>query len=218
MYKSYSEQYLIQLMINSRFVAYNINSINNGNTSECSTVKSNSTDLIDATFCFQHECYIFKQVKNSTIIKILNKLKESNVYLIDATIDITTHKENFSNEQEEIFNFCSYYINEILNNQFVKSTITSIAAYLIRRYYCPKNYFYPKNLTFNNSKEKSSRLYNRIVNFLYTYKADDFILKERINKLIEQIRENKNENYQIQDFQESDFIVLRNINSNENFV
>ena len=135
MFAIHNEKHLIQMMIKARFVTYNTNSSKNTSTYESSTTKNNSTELIDATFCFYNQFYFFKQVENSFINRILTKLKGNNVYLIDTNVDLVSYNENYTDEQKEIFKFCSYFKDEISNNQFVKSTITTIVGYLIRRFF-----------------------------------------------------------------------------------
>lgn len=93
--------------------------------------------LIDAIICVENYCVILEQIKSILFKDIINNLQKEKISILNANDDLI---------KEEISNFCSHFQKQIDNNSFVKSTINSIAGFLIRRFFYPTNYF--KNSSF----------------------------------------------------------------------
>lgn len=102
-----------------------------------------SGKYIDAIFCVEGKCLIIESIEINKIKTITKIVKENGSSIINVSCLNTNSDENSINNEikEEINNFCKKFKSGINNNEFVRLTISSIACYIIRRYFYPTEYF-----------------------------------------------------------------------------
>lgn len=129
----------------------------------------------------------------------MKTIKKGNSFFIE--IDVNHFSDATKNEEVEIKNFVMRFQKIIKRNKFIFNTIYSIAAYMIRRYFYPSDFFKDSSFfTLNSSTRKNSNQENKIFD----------ILNDEVQE---------NNEYSLTSFQEDEFIKLRLIyhNSLANF-
>ncbi|KAK8886576.1 spindle assembly checkpoint kinase [Tritrichomonas musculus] len=168
--------------------------------------KSDSDQSFNIIICAEDHCFIIESFDSN-----LDFLKNSKAFLINSRENCTASEESKS--------FCMNYYSKINSNIFVKLTIRPIITYLIRRFFCPSEFF--KDQSFFTFCEQ-----NRVFEEKYKTKIDEFILKNNekdfdkfkdsflsfSNQIIEEMKnDKKDEKNQIFEFKENEFIKLRTI-------
>ncbi|KAK8871490.1 hypothetical protein M9Y10_007219 [Tritrichomonas musculus] len=182
------ESYLFHFLKKYKFITYDITSFHQEN-------KKESSNLVDSVVSFENHCLLIESIDVNSLHRILGKT--NSIY-----IDMTSSDKKSIPIIEEISSFCSYFSKEIKNNTFVKLTIQSIAAFIIRRNYYPSNFF-------NDHSIFSFQKYSKKTDFVN-------LDQKEIIRRVEEDKEQNNNLFQTQDFDEKEFIFLRNISSNYN--
>ncbi|KAK8836978.1 Interleukin-1 receptor-associated kinase 4 [Tritrichomonas musculus] len=115
---------------------------------------------------------------------------------------------------EEINNFCKYFTKSLITNGFVQSTIIPIAGYIIRRFYCPTEYFKDRSFfIFNHSNRfEKPNIYEKISYIFFTEQPD---ISQVTQFLFEIMQYDKNSTCIVKkEFSKNDFIHLRRIDAN----
>ena len=100
------------------------------------------SQCVNAILCYERECIIIEQIKTELISQILLKLeKQASLLNISPVFEIKERTINEIQAKEEVDNFSLHFLNDIQNNEFVKSTISPILGYFIRRFFYPTHYF-----------------------------------------------------------------------------
>ncbi|KAK8865333.1 hypothetical protein M9Y10_010874 [Tritrichomonas musculus] len=183
-----------------------------------STTQDSSTDqqIADVIICVEGECHIIEGIEIQLFKKIIEKLKSHQISVLNVSCNIikAIHSAEEYLAGQEIKNFCSKFESEIKNNKFVEITIRAIVGFMIRRYFYPTNYFQDSSFfTFRQTNETNDyKIKAKLADFFYSTKNDGkkfpFIFIE-----IKKYEDNKNDTI-FEDFQQSDFISLRCIYSN----
>ena len=151
------ESYLYNFLNDFKFIVYHITSnFENLNKIFPPQNKNSPPQNIDVVFCVESKCIIIEKINSLAVFKIISKLKEQKISLIDIS---STSSNLYNNEiKEEINNFCLHFKDEIKNNKIVKIAISPIAGYFIRRYFYPTNYFKDQSFfIFKQTKLLSSK-------------------------------------------------------------
>lgn len=180
------ETFLFDFLNKFHFITLEISMITPINENE-------SLQLCNVVICVEETCLFIELID----LKVLQNIQNQ----IDAAwVDIKKDKE----VTEEISSFCKHFISEIKNNQFVRFTIKAIIAFMIRRFFYPSNYFKNQAFFYFNQKPKT----NQKIDFS-TFNPMDII------NILKNDKQEYNEIRQISYFEESQFIVLRNIYNNQ---
>ncbi|KAK8839462.1 hypothetical protein M9Y10_031817 [Tritrichomonas musculus] len=182
--------------------------VQNPNEEERDHSPNLTPSVIDIIFCFEGQCIIIENIDLLIIKSIILNLEENESSLINAST-IAIDKEDSNEEKDakkEINNFCINFNTFIENNLFVNKTIRPIAGYLIRRYFYPSNYFSDPTFFYFDDAEKIEdqklrKEYNSLLRFEESSQTED-----------NSSTENKRELF---NFETKDFIILRNILSND---
>ena len=175
--------------------------------------------VVDAIFCFESSFLIIEKIKVNLINEVINRLKKEKISLLNISKE-NNKKETIDekNISEEIQSFQRHFRFEIHKNQFLELTMSSIACYLIRRYYYPSSYFKDDSFfhfvddlaierTVKNSFLKISKeSYLRSISF--------YDLIESVSNYISKtnkIYSNANKKAKNNHFKKNDFIILRTI-------
>lgn len=144
------ETFLINHLKRFKFISYSL---------------SNNNLVVSA----EKECIIIEQA-NKTFINSLfaTLILQYNISVLN--VEDKTKKLYKQDDQDEILNFCKYFKDEIKLNEFVKMTISSIAGYLIHRYFYPNNFFVDQS--FFNYKSNSDTT---------DFQEEDFIFLKEIS-------------------------------------
>ena len=139
----------INFLKNFKFITYYINNktsliLQNQPNPKIKTDIKQIFQFSYAVFCVEGKCLIIPQISIPKAIEIIEELKKHNISMIDASENYN-YKPSQDHIKEEIENFCSYFKSEILRNDFVRLTISSIACYMIRRFFYPTDYFIDKS-------------------------------------------------------------------------
>ena len=221
---SYYIKDILRFLKESSFFSYHINNTIYDNKKNSNLNDSNSIlplNVGDMVICFEKNCYILKQFDINIFTEMINELNEQQVAMINTNIDFDVSPDYFSEEKKEIHNFCSYILKDQPNNEFIRSTITSIAGYLIRRNYHPTYYFDDSSFfTFDQTIQKEENVKNNLSNFLFSYKKENINMSDKLIDLDYSITDYKKayNTRKIYEFQEKDFVVLRSISkTNKSF-
>ena len=175
---------------------------------------------VDAIICVENECIIIDKINEDIFLRVLNELKKEQISMISTDLRSQLKDINEINSNEEVNSFCNYFQSEIINNFFVRLTIRSISCFLIRRFFYPSEFFTDKSFfnfeNENHSKELDTKA--KIYKLLFTNSTDSISrdeMKHDLHSIKREIKAIINNGNQKQDFQESDFIKLRTIISNE---
>ena len=106
--------------------------------------KNVNDNLFNAVLCVEKHCLIIEQINFTFFKEIIQKLKAQEVALINLSNihdDESVETLEESQAKEETDNFCSMFIKEVNQNDFVKLTINPILGYVIRRFFYPTKYF-----------------------------------------------------------------------------
>lgn len=214
-----AERYLFEYLSNFKFITFNFYYEINNESNQKSLKKENKnnfqidynseTQISNAVFCFEKSCIIIKRVYVKFIRNIIEKLEEKQISIINTNQKIANlNKSNEKSQLDmEINSFCDYFSNEIATNEFVNYTITSIAGYLIHRYFFPTYFFKdPSFFNFGASGKMTTQLFN-------DENKSDFFSDHHMMRFNE--KGNKENKIDICDFDESEFIKLRKIIGNE---
>ena len=223
------EKLLYYSLKDFKFITVNLNDINQNNqklfnsnvTNEKSDTETPTTD-INAYFCCEDKFIIVKQINILIIKTLIEKLKDEKIEILNVSENINLFKKepNEINAKNEIKNFCQYYQAEINKNKFIKSTISPIIGYTIRRFFYP-NYFFKDSSFFDlyrASKSKEEMIKTKLFKLLFECKNNvQFVYQfihiiQEINMNINNIQGNATN---IIEFKNEDFIKLRTIYTNQ---
>lgn len=141
------------------------------------------------SLCVEKKCFFIKTVDVNIILQII---KQTNSFCTKIDVDdFSDEKEN-----EDIEKFVAHFQRIVKSNNFILRTIYSIAAYMIRRYFHPSNFFSDSSFFgFDSLTKKNSCKRNNIFELL----NDD-------------IQENLE--YSLTNYKEEEFIKLKLIYHN----
>lgn len=166
-----------------KFITYRIVHLTNMEEISSSTV-------VNIIICVEKKCFIIESIRFSIIQKIFENLNSLLINVSANLKDLKAALENNS-EIEEVSSFCTHFEEIIESNSFIKYTIQPIIAYLLRRNFCPSNYF----------KDQTFFSFDQILS----------AMKESDPSIYEKICKND-----VKEFEESDFIKLRIVWYTEN--
>ena len=216
------EVFLLEYLNKFKFITYHIS---NSYPRSQYPIKEDKTDFqtklnankVNVIICIEKECIIIEQINASLFSQIMNQLK-SNKFpeIISNCENETSFKENEIIANTDIL--CSI-LNDNKSNNFISYTFWPIAAYIIGRYFYPKDYFNdPSFFIFqrSSSNEKEQNIKRKITHILYKT-AGNYISDMKLNEIINDIKSEKYKrkevNYTL--FDESEFIELELIYSNK---
>ncbi|KAK8898025.1 hypothetical protein M9Y10_000275 [Tritrichomonas musculus] len=143
-----------------KFITYHFpnNKSNIQNDGYKTKANSLTTDIV---ICVEKVCILIKEINSDLINKIISKLKDNHISMIDYSDfgNYESYQFDLKQPKEEIKSFIDYFSPKIKNNNFIQSTIPPIAGYLIRRYFYPKYYF----------KENSFFFFDQQIYFFYDF-------------------------------------------------
>ena len=128
---------------------------NNANVQNSDKEEAGKIDII---FCVEYHCIIIEKIEIPIIKKIISHLKGNGSLIINVSLIRIVEEKEIKQElesKEEINYFCQNFSSVIRNNEFVKKTIHPIAGYLIRRYFCPSEYFTDKSFFYFDDTERT---------------------------------------------------------------
>ena len=198
------KQYLKNYLQNCNFLTYYYYEIKDYIDS-----RSNSShQTVNVIICVENQCLIIEKIDFLLIKELFDKLEK----LQKISVNVSECPIN-----EEIANFMNYFKFRNKNNDFYNVTIRPISGFLIRRFFCPTNYFKdPSFFTFgqvnNKEEEELRREFNNFFSIenLINRKMNFYELTKIVRK-IRTVQENKKVEYH--EFQEKEFIDLRVIYS-----
>ena len=191
-----AENKLIELLNQHKFITIKVMHVSKG---------KNHEKYANMVICIEKKCLVIESIKTVTIKSILKQTKSFVINSFSNVPEIILNPNDIT-AQEEIMNFYSSFKSQIKNNKFITYTIEPVVSYLIRRHFCPTNYFDdPSFFEFNSSPNvkiiKRSELFNL---------SDDLLIKE--------MEKDKNECYQKYEFQSNEFVRLRELYSNNSVI
>lgn len=221
----YDEKEINKILIplkNFKFMTYEV--------SKEPIIKTNFYNIenFNIKFCSENNYYIIQNINESLTKMIINKLEESSVSLINYSKD---NKNNFFTDNknfdaiDEATSFIEYYRKKIENIQFIKNTLKILAGYLIRRFYCPSDFFNNQSFfSFDENEEDSFENYFK-KNYTNLHKSEcinenkiQSFLFNTFNHCINTKYIDHQNQYNTYEFHEDEFIYLRNIYQNKIFV
>ena len=172
-----------------------------------------NNDISDFVICVEKICIIIKSVSETSINDIFKEINGTS---------INTNEPRDANISLEIENFHRSFFPKMEKNRFVEITIDPVICYLIRRFYCPSNFF--KDKSFFSLKEKSESFESKFkdkVDFLFKKENQSglHILPYHLGSILKEAEEKSRENQEIEEknelieFKEKDFIFLRTLYS-----
>lgn len=162
-----------------------------------------SHDFNTVVFCVEDYCIIIKKIDSAKCKKMISDLKKRNICMINIT-------EGESSKEVDSFYKKILKDIKIENNHFINDTIWPIMGFLIRRYYCPSNYF--KNSAFFDFKGQTEE--NSIKTAFYNYISSPKSTLSDYKNIMERIT-NKKDEFTRYEFKEDEFIILRIIAHND---
>ena len=177
------QNFIFNYLKNYKFITYQIH-------------ENPHINLINAIFCVEGTCLIISEINITILLNLISYLKKEGISILYFRNEFQKIEGFVEDEKfhEEIKSFCSYpkFRSDISKHRFVNDTIGPMIGYMIRRFFYPTSYFKDKTFfIFNNSKSiNEGSLKEKITNFLFPKKEEITI--------------------NLQDFEESDFIILRN--------
>lgn len=191
-----TENKLIEMLNKHKFITIKVMQI---------LKEKNHEKYANMVICIEKKCLVIESIKIVTIKSILKQIKSFVINSFSNVPEITLNPNDIT-AQEEINNFYSSFKSQIKNNNFMTYTIEPVISYLIRRHFCPTNYFddpsfFKFNLCPNAKIIKRNELFNLI---------DDLLIKE--------IEKDKNECYQKYEFKSNEFVRLRELYSNNSVI
>ena len=212
------ESFLIDYLKKYNIIIYHYSYIfkiaQNRQNSNANNSNGNSIQNVDVIICVEKECIIIQQISITIFESVIKYLKDQRYSILNVTPDSKNGEEVFEEKQakEEIKNFCSNFV--INQNKFLELTIYSIAGYFIRRYYYPSEYFKDPSFFSNGglNKTQEQKIKKKIDSLIFPFEFSEFIEKKMsmINEEIEEFKNNNNESQQ-KEFNETEFIVLREL-------
>lgn len=172
----------------------------------------NQSVLYDAVICVEQNCIIIEHINLAIFNNIITCLQKNHISILNAgeNFDIIETKTDEYIFKKEIDTFCMNFKEEIRTNNFIKKTIPAIAGYLIRRYFYPAEYF--KNRSFFDFMhiKNENHIKSEFFHYISSQNSDIKTYHEIKNKITDY------KNIQnILEFQEKDFIILRDIYENK---
>lgn len=207
------ESFLFDFLKKFRFITFQILSKNEDPEPELNLAFQTN----DVIICIENQCLFIRNIKISKFKEIIQNIQK-NSFVIDVTNLLSDDNKSYDYKriQDEINNFYSYFREVIKNNNFVKMTIRPIATYLIRRYFCPTEYFNDSSFfTFEQSSIYEERSIVAKFTNLLTSNDEDNILNTNLN---ETVKKSKSNDIKYRKFNKNEFIILRTISSNDKSV
>ena len=211
--------FLFNYLKDKKLIVYDIKqTINNMSLIE-NKLNSNIYDLI---ICFEGECLIVENMLISIIEKLISLLKNNHISLINVSYNINFNDNNFEIKEqeakEEIKNFCLQFSQDINKNEIVKYLINPLIGYLIRRYFYPSDYFKDDSFFVFGEPIKSGEKQIESKIFEFLNKTDDKTDAPNMLSIITSVLSYKdnyiNNQNKIYDFNENEFVILRNVYNN----
>lgn len=171
------EIHLFNFLKNFKFITYLIsdkiiNSIRQKTINNDNNFLTSNQAQLKLIICIEKKCLIIEPIDHSSIIKIINKLKNEQISLINVSQNIKNDMNTNEEAFEEVSNFFSRYKN--INNEFFLITKYPIMAYLIRRYFYPTDYFEdPSFFVYESSNYSNEKILKKNFN--------DILTKEKLN-------------------------------------
>ncbi|KAK8840395.1 hypothetical protein M9Y10_030956 [Tritrichomonas musculus] len=216
--KAYIQNYLLDYLKNYKFITYQFRDINFNDEILIQNDKINyNSHLINTIICIEKECIIIEQINISLITHIIETLKKQHLSIINVNNKKGNLKYDDISIIDETCKFCESFVQEIIQNRFVEITLPTIAGFLIRRHFCPTNYFKDQSFFFFNEESilKEEETKKKMVDFLFSKSSKDFnTFNDQFMMLISEF-DNSNCQINHQEFNEKEFIKLRQIYSNE---
>ncbi|KAK8843652.1 hypothetical protein M9Y10_024715 [Tritrichomonas musculus] len=224
----FSEDYLLEFLQYNKFIIYHISDIYSNSTMNSNPNKDKDginsvSQCVNAILCYERACIIIEQIKTELISQILLKLeKQASLLNISPVFEIKERTINEIQAKEEIDNFSLHFLNDIQNNEFVKSTISPILGYFIRRFFYPTHYFNDTSFfhSFDEQEYNTAFFMHNLFSAENTINIDNCI--DRISHEASLLNDVDNYNFfqNIErncDFQEEQIIKLRTIYINDMF-
>lgn len=151
-----------------------------------------SSQNLNGTFCVEKSCFILKNINLKSIFLFSKQNEFSTIYLGSNIFGIPKTL-NDKNAETEVKSFYEKYKNQIEKNETIKETIRPIVGFLIRRFFYPSYYF----------KDPSFFLFkpNIVPNDFNTFQT----------QLLKEIDHENNKENSWENFDEKDFIKLRQL-------
>ena len=118
------EPFIYNFLKDYKFITYYL--IDKHESQNNPIIPSNSSSHpIDIVFCVEQKCLIIKKIKISTIIKIINKLKSTQISIINVNDNSSIFTKDLIETEtlDYIDNFCLNFRNQIRKTKFIKNTI-----------------------------------------------------------------------------------------------
>ena len=123
------QEFLLHYLLNYKFITCCYK-----NKEKARMDSKSEPQLKDFIICVENKCMIIADIDKKIIDLIIDNLHCYQIKLLNIDSDSKETKE-------EIKNFSKHFSVEIHNNEFLKLTFKTIACFMIRRFYCPTDYF-----------------------------------------------------------------------------
>ncbi|KAK8838052.1 hypothetical protein M9Y10_036002 [Tritrichomonas musculus] len=205
-HKNQFEMFLFNYLKSFKFIVFNY----------LSDLKEINSGKCDVVICVEGYCLIVEQIHLSMFNNIISNLKDHHISIINVTSGISENEMVDDEERkasEEVNNLYSKLSSKIKTKEFFKNTFYSIAGFLIRRYFFPTEYFKDPSFFNFRGNNKENLIKSEFIRCINSADSDP----KDVEKIKNKIRSNENNNEpNLREFNEKEFVILRNIYSKEN--